>query len=435
MDECDRVARLGTGICRKINPCVSGGQNGLCFLVFLVIVAYLVQENWPASADPKHAVVVFGGAWVSGWASSPLRSLHPGRGCQFVLGSDDGGVPRPVIPASTLRQRVRSARTRLIGAMLVPFVVMMFGAVGYSLIEHWSFLDSLFMATITISTVGYGEIHTLSPSGRVFTIILVVISLGSVGYALSAIGRFMLEGELREIILGRRMDKAIAALQDHVIVCGMGRTGRSVIEELREGGTPCVALDRSPEVIADVVEKTGVPGLAGDATSDDILEQAGIARAKGLVAVLHDDPDNVFVVLSARSLRPDLSIIARLNDERNHAKLLKAGANEIVSPNAIGGVRMASLLVRRHVVDFFDEVLSGRGDWTLENVQADSIAGLSGRTMAEADLGRRFGILVLGIRHPDGAYTVRPAGTLRINATDTLVVLAHPADVIKLTSA
>ncbi len=318
-------------------------------------------------------------------------------------------------------------RTRLAYGLTIVLVITLMGTLGYHFLEGWPLADALYMTVISMTTVGYGETFPLSQTGRMFTILLLICSVGAVGYVVSILATFLIEGEFARLVFGRRMDKRIAKLTDHIIVCGAGPTGRRIAEEFQKTVTPFVLVEQSPDVLAHVLAQYGdMVHLQADATQDETLLTAGIERASGLVAALGDDKDNVFVVLSARALNAGLRIIARVVEEENIPKLRKAGADEIVSPNAIGGLRMASLMLRPSVVNFLDQMLQVC-DQTLrfEELPMSDAPALVGKTLCEADIGRQLGLLVVAITSL-GEYRFNPCADTVLQQDDTLIVIGTP---------
>jgi voltage-gated potassium channel len=311
--------------------------------------------------------------------------------------------------------------------------VTVIGTLGYSLLEGWSLLDALYMTIISMTTVGYGETWELTQNGRIFTIFLLIISIGTAGYAISTMVTFIVEGELRHVIRGRRMDKRIANLENHIILCGGGRTGKHIAEEFYKTHTPFVVIEQDSTLLENLWQMGDILALQADATQDEALLLAGIERARGLVAVLGEDKDNVFIVLSARALNPKLRIISRLIEEENAEKLRKAGADEVVSPNAIGGLRMASVMIRPTVVNFLDEMLRTTGQTLrVDEVLVDDASRLVGKTLGEAELGRRTGLLVVALRPQDGGYEFNPGARRVLQHGDILIVIGTREQIAKL---
>lgn len=314
---------------------------------------------------------------------------------------------------------------RLWRVVLLIVALLGGGTLGYWWIEgDWPLFDALYMTVITVGTVGYGETHELSQPGRAFTIVLILASLVVIAYAGSALAAFIFEGHFERILHGRRMDSRIAGLKDHVILCGARHTGVHVAQELFKTGTPFVVVDTDADALAAMADVGDIPLLLADPTRDDTLQRCGITRAKGLAAVLQEDKDNVFVTLSARSLNPHLRIVSRLVDEENRAKLLKAGADEIVATEAIGGMRIASVMIRPGVVTFLDKMLR-KTDATLrfEEVPADDAPGLVGQTLGDSQLAKRTGALIVAIRGRDGGYRFNPGADYRVQSGDVLIAI------------
>ncbi|MCC7448299.1 MAG: potassium channel protein [Anaerolineae bacterium] len=324
-------------------------------------------------------------------------------------------------------------RSRLLFPTLLIVLVAAVGTVGYHVIEHWSFIDSLYMTVITMGTIGYGETHPLSPVGRAFTIFLIISSLGIAGYAISSFGAFIVEGELYNVIRGRRMDRRLTHIKNHIILCGGGRVGLAIADECYKTRTPFIIIEQDQAALQTITQIGDVLYLEGDATQDSTLRLAGIERASGLVAALGEDKDNVFIALSARALNPRLRIVSRVTDEKNTEKLLKAGADEVVSPTMIGGLRMASVMLRPTVVNFLDQMLRAT-DQTLrvEEIHVDRIAGLIGKTLAQANLRDRTGMLVVAIKPRGGTPQFNPNGQTLLQPGDILIVMGTPDQIAAL---
>jgi voltage-gated potassium channel len=267
--------------------------------------------------------------------------------------------------------------------VLLLFAITAFGVVGFMLVEGWSFFDSLYMTVITFSTVGYNEVHTLSPGGRAFVIVLIVLGVGTFLYMITSIAEFVVTGEITGALGRRRMNKAIDSLNNHYIVCGYGRVGIQVALELKREGVPFVVIDTNPDSI-QACSAEGYLYIEGDASNDETLKEAGIFRARGLVTATDEDADNVYITLSARNLKGDLFIVARANLEKSQYKLRKAGADRVISPYSIGGRRLASLLLRPTVVEFLDVVMhSAEIELLMEEVMINEKSPFVGATMED----------------------------------------------------
>lgn len=325
------------------------------------------------------------------------------------------------------------AQFRIFRAVILFTMMLLIGTLGYHRLESWPLMDGLYMTVITMTTIGYGEIGPLSQAGRVFTIFLGLASVGIGGYAISTIAAFMMEGDFQRIFQGNRMDKQIAELKDHIILCGIGRVGMQIAAELYRSKTSFVVVDQNHEELERLRRLGDVLYVRGDAARDDTLRLAGIDRAKGLIVALSDDKENSFVVLSGRSLNPDLRIVARLVEEENAEKLRRVGADEVVSPNAIGGIRMASMMVRPAVIEFFDEVLNVSGHKLgLEEVKITPHSSLNGKTLRQAAIGREIGLLVVAIRSQSSKYQFNPSAQTMLTTGDVLIVIGTPEQLVLL---
>jgi len=318
---------------------------------------------------------------------------------------------------------VEGLRKRLIFSLIFITFIVTVGSAGYMLIEGWNCLDALYMTIITIASVGYKEVHDLSPNGRMFTIILIISGVGSVAYALATIAKIVLEGEIKEIFGRGRLEKKIKELKDHYIVCGYGRMGKIICRELREKNIKFVVVEQKPNVLE---EKGDILIYEGDATRDEILKGVGIEKAKGLISVLPTDAENLFVVLSARELNPNLFIVARAGEEGSEQKLMRAGADRVVSPYHIGGLRIAHTLLKPAVVDFIEfATKSGNIDLQMEELTVQDGSKLAGFTLDECGIGRELGIIIVAIKKTSGDMKFNPTFRTTIKAGDTLIALGE----------
>ncbi len=310
---------------------------------------------------------------------------------------------------------------RLLWGSIILAVIVAVGVTGYMVIEGWSFLDSLYMTITTIATVGYGEIHPLSAGGRVFGMVLILGGVGGALYGLTAIVQYALEGDIGSIWGRRRMKNKIDQLRGHFILCGFGRVGETIASTFQEEGVHFVVIENDPAHITGL-EQSGYLYLAGDATRDEVLREAGIEHARGLVAAVGDDADNTYITLTGRELRPDLFIEARASSERAEKKLKSAGANRVVSPNSIGARRMAMLALRPAVVDFVDDITRRGGpDLLMENVSVSAESVLAGQSVNE--LRQCSKATILAINKKNGGLMANPPGEEKIMAGDSLIIV------------
>ncbi|MEZ4359524.1 MAG: potassium channel protein [Kofleriaceae bacterium] len=296
---------------------------------------------------------------------------------------------------------------RLLGALSAIGVVTVGGATAYWLIGdgRWSWWDCLYMTVVSVTTVGYGEMLSgmdQVPHARAFTVALLFFGTGSIVYFASTITAFIIEGELKSLLKAQQLKKRIRRMKDHIIVCGAGSTGRNIIEELIVVGVPVVAIDTDEHRLREIVHKhpqAALSYLVGDATEDELMTQAGMSTARGVVAALSSDKDNLYVVVSARQLNPGARIVARCAERAHVDKIKRAGADAVVSPNYIGGVRMVAEMLRPNVVRFLDEMLrDSRATYRIDEVLVEAGSKLVGKTLRECDVRERFGLSVLALR-------------------------------------
>lgn len=304
--------------------------------------------------------------------------------------------------------------------IMIALLLLVIGTVGYWIIEGWTLLDAFYMTVITLSTVGFGETHPLSETGRLFTSLLVIASVVLIVYGVEFIVSARQGGQY---FRRRQMMRHISKMRNHVIVCGYGRVGQSAVTSLIDGSREIVVIELDPEQ-ATTLENRGLPYVIGDATQDDILQQAGVQNARGLIVSMGNDSLNSFVVLSARALNEGLHIVVRSVDANNERKMLLAGANRVVSPYQIGGKHMANIMVRPQVTDFFDVVTLDDGvELWVEELMIDADSSLVGKTVGEADIRRQTGVTVVAVYSRAEGRTLMPRASTILGAGDEMIVL------------
>jgi voltage-gated potassium channel len=323
---------------------------------------------------------------------------------------------------------VSSQWVRLARALAVLLVVMIAGTVGY-VAFGFGFLDALYQTVTTVTTVGFREVHPLSDGGKVFTIVLILAGVGAALYTLGVLMQVFVEGELLDLFGRRRMDRRIAEMTDHVVVCGWGRVGHALGAEVATAGTELVVIDRDEGSLADCP----FPTVVGDATDDVVLEQAGVRQARALVAALDSDAGNLFVTVSARAMHPELFIVARVRVEDSIEKLRRGGADRVVNPQSIGGARMAAFVLQPHVTEFLDVVMHDRNiEFRLEEFRVAPSSPCAGRTIRESQIRDRTGALVLALRRPDGGFSTNPSPDARIEPDHVIIAIGTPVELASL---
>ncbi|MGA2146631.1 MAG: potassium channel protein [Bryobacteraceae bacterium] len=301
------------------------------------------------------------------------------------------------------------------------------GTVGFTAIDHYPPFDAFYMTLITMTTVGYGEVHPLSHAGRVFNSFLIMFGVTTIFIAIGAMTQTIIELEFGDVFNKRRNKRMIEKLKDHHIICGFGRVGRGAAAELQHAGAPFVIVDSDP-ARAERAMMAGMLAVAADATHDDSLRQVGVERAHGLVAALATDADNLFVLLSAKGLNPNLYVAVRAAEEGAVEKMRRAGANSVIAPYALTGHRLAQSLLRPHVVQFLDFAATDAGeDTAIEQVLVAEGSEMVGKTIREMQLGRDLGVIVMAIRDCHGKMHFNPPADAPIQVGDTLIAMGGQA--------
>jgi len=317
-------------------------------------------------------------------------------------------------------------------AVLLIVTILASGTVGYMVVEGWSAWDAFYMTATTITTVGFREVHPMSRSGQVFTVVLLLGGIGTVFYAATMLATIVVEGGLQRGFERRRVGRMLEQIEDHFILCGHGRIGSIIAEELHAQGVPFVVIERNHERALEI-SRRGWTSLEEDASREDVLIRAGIHRARGLIAAVGTDAENVYTVLTARVVRPDLFIIARVESEDAEHKLKRAGADRVISPYQIGATHMVQTALRPAVVDFVQLATgSGHLDLSMEQVHISHGSSLVGRSIVDAGIRQKFGVIIVAIKRADGAMEFNPPPEAVIRAGDELVVLGGPQSVKSL---
>ncbi len=313
---------------------------------------------------------------------------------------------------------------------LISIVVA--GTIGYMVIEGWSAWDAFYMTVITVTTVGYREVHELSGAGQVFTVLIIVSGVGAALYSFTLLAALIVEGGLPKRYQRRRAARMLETIKDHFIICGYGRIGRLIATQFRRQRVPYVVVERQLERQQLAMDDGGL-AVEADASQEDVLKRVGIERARGLIAAVSTDAENVYTVLSARVLRPDLFIIGRAESEDAIQKLKHAGADRVISPYHIGAVQMAQTALRPAVVDFIALATSSDSvELALEEIAVAPASVLANRSLVDANLRHRFSVIVIGIQRVDGRMEFNPEPETSIRSGDKLVVLGRPDSLKRL---
>lgn len=322
-----------------------------------------------------------------------------------------------------------SHRQEILFYGFVVLAVLLCGTVGYTLIEGWHPFDAFYMTVITLATIGYGETHPLTTAGRIFTILLIFVGVGLGTVVLGAVGRVMIEGQLRRVFDRRkRMGEKLEVVKDHYIFCGFSRLSRMAISELRCDQVPVVVLE-ADEARAHEAEQQGLLVVHGDATVDESLVRAGIGRAAKLITLLPRDSDNLYVILTARELNPQLYIVSRSEDELSERRLKRAGADRLISSSRLAARKLADGLLRPYVTDFFEIANAGRDGYKIEEITVSQMSPVCGKSLSDLALRKRTNVGIAAVVLPDGKLEFAPSGDTVLGAGSTVIAIGLKKDI------
>ncbi|MGG2063343.1 potassium channel family protein [Bacillus sp. S14(2024)] len=311
-----------------------------------------------------------------------------------------------------------SARKQLTIAIICMCFVVIIGTIGFMIIEEISMFQAFWMTMITVLTVGYGDAVPLTKAGKIFALLIIPLGVGIVTYAIGVVAAMIVEGNLFQAVRRKQMEKQIAEIKDHIIVCGCGRVGLQVVQELREKNTPFIVVDREESVLTE----QKLLYVHGDATDDEVLHKAGITRAAGLVAIVASDAENVFITLTARGLNPNIKIIARAEKQESEEKLRRAGANKVINPSSMAGIHIAKGIANPFTVHYIDTVLYGTDqNFAIEEIEIAAGSSLIGKTLMEENIRNRFDVTILAILR-DGHIIHNPTGAEKLAERDMIIV-------------
>ncbi len=322
----------------------------------------------------------------------------------------------------------------LILAFVFLVIILAVGVVGYSFIEDYTILEAFYMTVITLSTVGYGEVRPLSEGGQLFTSVLIITSFGIFAYAVSAVTGAIFSGDLARFYKYYRLEKRIKKMENHVIICGYGRNGRRAAQKLQAYGRDFLVVEDSEERIDDYLKDSGLVFIKGDATQEEVLETAGIHRAKSIISTLSEDADNLYLVITARELNRNINIISRAASGAAEKKLKAVGANYVVRPEGVGGAHMATLTISPNIVEFLDNIsVEGSSSINLEEIEVSQITDrVDSFQLKDLALRQKTGCTIIGLKTTEGEYVINPAADAHIEPNSKLFVLGNPEEIKKL---
>jgi voltage-gated potassium channel len=320
---------------------------------------------------------------------------------------------------------------RLRYALYAVVIAIALGTLGFKLLEGWSLSDSLYITIQTLTTVGYGDLTPSTVAGRVFASVYMFVGVGAVLYVLTSTVQTIVQSEMVATFGMRRRQREMSKLHNHFIICGSGRVGSRLIRELQRSNVPFAVIEQDAQKVAHLVE-SGAPVVVGDATLEETLREVGVARARGLAACLPDDADNVYVVLIARDLNPNLHIVARAVEEQAEPKLIKAGANRVVAPTITGSHRMAQALMRPAVADFMDSITAENLDLSFEQIEVAHGSAYAGHKLRYTNILSELNVVIVAIRRKSGQMSFNPSGDVMIEAGDILIAIGRAESLIRM---
>jgi voltage-gated potassium channel len=330
-------------------------------------------------------------------------------------------MPEPVTDKSL------TSTGKLVLVILAGLLVAVSGTIGFMVIEGMSLIDAAYMTAITLSTVGFGEVTPLHPAGRIFVIVLLIFGIAVATAFAAIIGQQVIEGHFKSLVTRRKMENRLKKLSDHYILAGFGRVGRQVAKEFERKLVPWVVIERDETSMEQIISK-GAVVVVGDATDDEVLLRAGVDRARTLISTLPDEAQNVYLTLTARHMNSRLMIIARADYEEGEKKLLRAGADHVVIPHVLGGIRMAKAALQPHVVDFMQMASVGDEGLLVEELVVPDGSSLVGKSLADTHLKQSYGITVIGVKQPGARMNINPSAQTLLGVKDVMVVVGRNED-------
>ncbi len=325
---------------------------------------------------------------------------------------------------------------RIFKPVLLLITMIIIGIIGYMILEDFDFIEAFYLTIITISTVGFGTVHQFSSEGMLFASFLIIFSFGIFAYTVTTFTHLAVDGVFKNYFLNRQVKKRIKKLENHVIVCGYGRNGKQATIELADHNIDCIIIDMSQEIIEEIKDNTDLLFIQGDASHDDILEEAQIKRAKALITALPNDSDNLFIVLSAKELNPNIKIISRASEEKADKKLKRAGADNVIMPDKIGGARMAKLVAQPDIVEFVENIMiQSHNDVSLEEIFCTNMkAEFVNKSIGELGIRNKSGANIIGLRGGENdEYIFNPSPEIKLQKNYKLFVLGSPSQIKKFT--